>query len=380
MLLGDTMIMTEHPTVPSGINHRRNKSLDFFDAMEVIYYDDMLQQAQESTTTTTDSSSTSSLEEEGLLDIDEIEGANKVPTVHGRAYRKRTKLHEMAQEQRRILERKIHSRRAKLKQIMSEPGIVITIDKISFVLGVLTIMVIEAVLLLAPDQMSKLYTALLIPLLILRYIIYRSDLQHYFMYDFCYYAQILMIVHMYKYPNNIPLGKAMFSISNGPLLLAIVMWRNSLVFHSTDKMTSIFIHILPSLVTFCHRWESHLVNRDFPFYEEIDGTLLDISKDFVIVPFCYYVVWQIIYLIKTEVVSKGKLEYNTEIMTSLRWLTRKKDSASYKLLSVFGEHNQLPTFVSIQAVYTVATFLVSWNVKSRIFLPNFYLSSACLPN
>jgi len=141
-----------------------------------------------------------------------------------------------------------------------------------------------------------------------------------------------------------------------------------------DKMTSMFIHILPALVTFCRRWESHLVNRTFPYYEEIDGTIINIGNDFLWTPFFYYVLWQTFYLIKTEVVSKGKLDYNTEIMTSLRWLTRKKDSASYKLLSIFGEHNQLPTFVLIQALYTVITFVVVPLLWHSIWLHVLYLA------
>ena len=78
----------------------------------------------------------------------------------------------------------------------------------------------------------------------------------------------------------------MFVFGNGPLLIAIVAWRNSLVsrascwlltakspphrdvdrsasrlcsvyaqvFHSLDKTTSVYIHMLPSLLTFCARW------------------------------------------------------------------------------------------------------------------------------
>lgn len=125
-----------------------------------------------------------------------------------------------------------------------------------------------------------------------------------------------------------------------------------------DKMTSMFIHVLPPLVMFSRRWGEHIFNRNFPLYEKLDGTWSSNIIDFWLNPFCYYVLWQTIYLFKTEVISKKKLCYNSEIMTSLRWLTRKRDSASYKLLSIFGEDNQLPTFVFAQAVYTVVTFLV----------------------
>jgi len=35
--------------------------------------------------------------------------------------------------------------------------------------------------------------------------------------------------------------------SQGPLLTAIVVWGNSLVFHDIDKLTSVFIHIYPPI-------------------------------------------------------------------------------------------------------------------------------------
>lgn len=148
---------------------------------------------------------------------------------------------------------------------------------------------------------------------------------------------------------------------------AIIMWRNSIVFHSMDKMTSMFIHILPALVIFSLRWSDHISRKEYPLYEEMDGTIYTNVKDFWFTPFLYYMLWQTIYLVKTEVVSKKKLDHNSEIMTSLRWMTKKKDSASYKLLSVFGVKYQLPTFVLIQAAYVLATFLV------RLIMPAMFV-------
>ncbi|KAL7534239.1 hypothetical protein ACHAXR_005746 [Thalassiosira sp. AJA248-18] len=248
-------------------------------------------------------------------------------------------------------------------------------DKISFVCGVLIIMVIEAVLLVAPTKMGALYTTLLIPLMVARYILYRADKYHYFMYDFCYFAQVMMLLYMYKFPNNVELGKALFAISNGPLASAIIMWRNSIVFHSMDKMTSMFIHILPALVMFTQRWGDYISRKErIPFYEEMDGTITTNMMNFWWTPFLYHMLWQTIYLIKTEVISKKKLDYNSEIMTSLRWMTRNKNSASYKLLSIFGEQNQLPTFVLYQALFTLVTFLAMPLLWHSFMLHTLYLA------
>ena len=165
----------------------------------------------------------------------------------------------------------------------------------------------------------------------------------------------------------------MFAIANGPLALAIAMWRNSLVFHSLDKMTSMFIHILPALVTFSERWHNHISLKEFPFFEQMDESIITTLIDFYVNPFGLYLIWQTLYLIKTELISKKKLEYNTSIMTSLRWMVRKKGSKSYILLSRFGEQNQLPTFVCIQAIYTLATFLLCPLLWYSIWLHSIYL-------
>ena len=130
------------------------------------------------------------------------------------------------------------ARRRQLQRLVSDPGFIMSVDKASLVLGVLTLLATEFVLLVIPRKMGALYTALLVPLMVARYVLYRADLFHYFMYDFCYFAQMLMLVYLHLYPDDVRLERALFAIANGPLAFAVVAWRNSLVFHSMDKMTS----------------------------------------------------------------------------------------------------------------------------------------------
>jgi len=51
-------------------------------------------------------------------------------------------------------------------------------------------------------------------------------------------------------PHNSRLFMVMFGIANGPLALATYIFRNSLVFHDVDKMTSVYIHVLPLFLTY----------------------------------------------------------------------------------------------------------------------------------
>ena len=45
-----------------------------------------------------------------------------------------------------------------------------------------------------------------------------------------------------------------FSLSMGPLLFGIPCYRNSLVFHSLDRLTSLKIHLGPAVAMFLSRW------------------------------------------------------------------------------------------------------------------------------
>ena len=45
-----------------------------------------------------------------------------------------------------------------------------------------------------------------------------------------------------------------FAFSMGPLLWSILAFRNSLVYHSLDKVTSLFLHLFPACVCVANRW------------------------------------------------------------------------------------------------------------------------------
>lgn len=269
----------------------------------------------------------------------------------------------------------IKKHREQILENLNNPDLVMTIDKISFVMGILIIMVTEAFLLLFPSQLPTLYTVLLIPLLLLRYYLYRKSKEHYFLYDFCYYQQVLVLLQIYSFPESTVLFKINFALTNGPLAMAVILWRNSLVFHSVDKMTSSMIHLLPSVVMYSMKWQSHLLDHKFPLWEEDEmepkplssaglfnwNKIVDSSNilNFMCYPFLCYLIWQCLYLFKTEVISRKKLLNDYEIMTSLRYLQRKATyTTAYKIINrLFGPNHLLLGFVFYQGTYTILTLL-----------------------
>lgn len=55
---------------------------------------------------------------------------------------------------------------------------------------------------------------------------------------------------IYRIPANETLFFIVFGLANGPLIWAMFVYRNAVVFHSIDKVTSSYIHYLPPLVSF----------------------------------------------------------------------------------------------------------------------------------
>ena len=55
------------------------------------------------------------------------------------------------------------------------------------------------------------------------------------MFDFCYFANLTIILFIQVFPYSEILFLILFGISNGSLLWAVVLYNNSLVFHSHTK-------------------------------------------------------------------------------------------------------------------------------------------------
>ena len=92
-----------------------------------------------------------------------------------------------------------------------------------------------------------------------RYFQYKSEKGRLYMLDFCYFTNISVSIQTNLFPDSLVWFKANYVISMGCLMIAIVAWQNSLVFHSLDKLTSIFIHAFPPLVLHLYRYVLHPV-------------------------------------------------------------------------------------------------------------------------
>jgi hypothetical protein len=271
--------------------------------------------------------------------------------------------------ERLISQQYIDKKKKELKEKMSMPPFVRTIDKLGFMMGILLMLVTEA-LLTKPNAMYQFYTVLMFPLMVFRFASYHRMKWHYFMLDFCYYCQILLLFFIYWHSSNPIYFQFVFCLSNGPLAGAIVMWKNSLVFHDIDKMISLFIHIYPPIVTYCLRWWH---SDNFVVCRDADCSISWTASFWM--PLMLYSFWQALYIFKTELMDKKKLDSDANIMTSLRWFIREdKPHPIYKALLVKGIRiKPLVLLVLIQFTYTILTL-----IPMHFAYQNFYVHSAFL--
>ncbi|KAF5370157.1 hypothetical protein D9758_001424 [Tetrapyrgos nigripes] len=110
------------------------------------------------------------------------------------------------------------------------------------------------------------YTLQALYLLPLRTYIYKKRAWHYSLFDLCFYVTILSFIYLWIFPASRALFVACSCLSHGSLASAVITWRNSLVFHDTDKVTTLFIHVyLPFVFTVIRNFYPNTEERFLAF-------------------------------------------------------------------------------------------------------------------
>lgn len=154
-------------------------------------------------------------------------------------------------------------------------------------------------------------------------------------YDLCYFVNLLTLLYLWVFPSSKILFTVCYTLSHGPLAFAIVLWRNSLVFHSLDKVTSLFIHMYPPLTLFTLRWllPVELQRESYPAIVDIGSSLH--TKTAILYSVVFYLIWQLLYYAfivygRREKVSRGLRA------TSYTWLLADKNGFVFRLIQKFG--------------------------------------------
>ena len=110
-------------------------------------------------------------------------------------------------------------------------------EKVSFICGVLNIFISGYLVGAHPEWFHYWYTLQLLYFMPIRFYTYHKRGYHYFLADLCYFVNLLCVLSIWVFPNSKRLFISTYCLAYGNNAVAIAMWRNSLVFHSLDKVT-----------------------------------------------------------------------------------------------------------------------------------------------
>ncbi|KAG5518165.1 hypothetical protein PMAC_003351 [Pneumocystis sp. 'macacae'] len=255
----------------------------------------------------------------------------------------------------------------KLQKKWVDGNVVRARDKVAFVLGVGNVFFSALLMGMSPQNLHVWYSVQILYFMPLRYITYHRKGMHYFIADLCYW----LLVYLWIFPSSKFLLVSTYFLSFGSLSWAIIAWKNSLVFHSMDKVTSLFIHIFPPTVlhTIIHIVPADYTYKRFPALEKLEH--IDIFPAFIATSIAYFV-WQILYYIFIQVRRREKISAGRP--TSFTWLLKSYSKTWIgKFVLTLPEPTRPFAFMAIQYIYALITMApcpwwYSHKKSSTIFL------------
>lgn len=127
-------------------------------------------------------------------------------------------------------------------------------EKASFIAGVLNIFISGYLIGACPELFYWWFSAQVVYFTPIRFYTYHAKGYHYFLADLCYFVNLLNMLTIWAFPGSKRLFIGTFCLTFGNNAAAIAMWRNSLVFHSMDKVVRCVAHSLAMFGLFPLTW------------------------------------------------------------------------------------------------------------------------------
>ncbi|KAF8076039.1 hypothetical protein FPV67DRAFT_1558595 [Lyophyllum atratum] len=260
---------------------------------------------------------------------------------------------------------KVSARMTKLSASWQSAKVVRTREKVSFFVGVMTLLFSALMFGMAPQWIHVAYTVQGCYLLPLRYYQYKKRAWHYFLFDLCYYVTILNFIYIWFFPSSPALFVACYCLSHGSLASAVITWRNSLVFHDQDKVTSLYVHIYaPYTFTVIRHFYPNAEERfpalaQLPHLQPARALLLSGG---------IYMIWQLLYWKFILIDRRNKIE-SGERTTSFSFLLNDKRGEFFMFGQfVYAVLTELPAVFVLydsslwSGIFLITIFAVSvWN-------------------
>jgi hypothetical protein len=144
-------------------------------------------------------------------------------------------------------------------------------DEWNFVLGVGNVMLSSWLVGSFPWTYWIYHFIKLLVLLCLRAIRFSEKKRQFWMLDYCYFINYsIMLFYILSIAGVLQNNQAriafrvLFTSCVGPLAMSVPCFRNSLVFHSSDQITILAIHLSPNIAVWGMRWFPGQLDNHFP--------------------------------------------------------------------------------------------------------------------
>lgn len=245
----------------------------------------------------------------------------------------------------------------------TETVTITTREKISFMSAVLNIFISGYLIGATPEYFYWWFTVQFLYFMPIRFYTYHSKGYHYFLADLCYFVNALCLLSIWIFPQSKRLFISTYCLAYGNNAIAIVMWRNSLVFHSLDKVTSLFIHVMPPVVLHCmvHLTPDKMLATRFPAVFNIKNSMPTSKEHYTLTSMLTwatlpYAIWQLSYHFLITVRRREQIAAGRP--TSFTWL-RKSYAKTWigKIVLSLPQAAQEPAFMFIQYAYAILTII-----------------------
>jgi hypothetical protein len=236
-------------------------------------------------------------------------------------------------------------------------------EKVSFISAVLNVFISGYLIGAVPAYFYYWFTIQLCYFMPVRLITYHRKGYHYFLADLCYFVNALCLLSIWAFPQSKRLFIGTYCLAYGNNAVAIVLWRNSLVFHSMDKVVSLFIHVMPPVTLHCivHLTPKDTLRERFPGAYSIKYSSPESPVHYSLLSMLFfasifYAAWQLSYHFLITVRRAEKIAAGRP--TSFTWL-RKSYAKTWigKFVLSRSDSLQEPAFMLIQYSYALLTIL-----------------------
>ena len=260
-------------------------------------------------------------------------------------------------------------------------------EKVSFIAGVLNVFISGYLIGAFPEKFYIWFSVQLLYFMPIRYYRYHKIGYHFFLFDLCYFVDLLTVLSIWVFPNSKRLFISTFCLAFGNNAIAIAMWRNSLVFHSMDKVVryvfsqllnwlafsilgpnpivlhSVFVHIMPPAALHCltHLTAPEILRTRFPAIYDVKFSDPNSPEHYglwsmIVWATVPYTVWQLAY--HYFITMRRHAEIAAGYPTSFTWLRKSyKNNFLGKLVLSLPDSLQEPAFMLIQYLYALVTMI-----------------------